>query len=162
MVKKKGRINIFIDMTPMVDVIMLLLTFFMMTTQFRPAESADVTMPTSNSEIKLPESDVMTVLVAKDGRIFLVTDTRTQLLLSRASTDPAEQESFKKLNEGVEVRDQNHLSNLLVRARVANPKLRTVVKGDKETPYGNFQDVMDTLQKVKITRFALVTELERG
>jgi biopolymer transport protein ExbD len=162
MVRKKGRINIFIDMTPMVDVIMLLLTFFMMTTQFRPAESADVTMPTSNSEIKLPESDVMTVLVAKDGRIYLETDTRTQMLLIRGSSDAAEQESFKKLNEGVEMRDQNHLAGILVRARVANPKLRTVVKGDKETPYGNFQDVMDTLQKVKITRFALVTELERG
>jgi len=162
MVRKKGRINIFIDMTPMVDVIMLLLTFFMMTTQFRPAESADVTMPTSNSEIKLPESDVMTVLVDKSGKIFLKTDDRTQMLLTRASTDPAEQESFKTLNEGVEIRDQNHLSNLVVRARVANPKLRTVVKGDKDTQYGNFQDVMDTLQRVKITRFALVTELERG
>jgi biopolymer transport protein ExbD len=162
MVRKKGRINIFIDMTPMVDVIMLLLTFFMMTTQFRPPESADVTMPTSNSDIKLPESDVMTVLVTKDGSIFLETDTRTQMLLIRGSSDAAEQESFKKLNEGVQMRDQNNLADLLIRARVANPKLRTVVKGDKETPYGNFQDVMDTLQKVKITRFALVTELERG
>jgi biopolymer transport protein ExbD len=162
MVKKKGRINIFIDMTPMVDVIMLLLTFFMMTTQFRPPETADVTMPTSNSEIKLPESDVMTVLVTKDGKIYLETDTRTQMLLIRGSSDAAEQESFKTLNEGVEMRDQNHLASILVRARVANPKLRTVVKGDKETQYGNFQDVMDTLQKVKITRFALVTELERG
>ena len=162
MVRKKGRINIFIDMTPMVDVIMLLLTFFMMTTQFRPAETADVTLPTSNSEFKLPESDVMTVFVTKEGRIFLKTDDRTELLLVRASTDPTEQESFKILDEGLEMRDQNQLADLMIRGRVANPKLRTVVKGDKETPYGNFQDVMNTLQRVKITRFALVTELERG
>jgi biopolymer transport protein ExbD len=45
---------------------------------------------------------------------------------------------------------------------VVNPKLRTVIKSDKETQYGQVQDVMDTLQKVKITRFALVTEMERG
>jgi len=34
--RKKGRVNVFIDMTPMVDVTMLLLTFFMLTTQFLP------------------------------------------------------------------------------------------------------------------------------
>jgi biopolymer transport protein ExbD len=160
--RKKGRVNVNIDMTPMVDVIMLLLTFFMMTTQFRPPEAADVTIPTSNSEFKLPEGDVMTVLVDKSGKIFLKTDDRTRMLMMRAASDDTEKESFKGLEEGLEMRDQNNLADLMIRARVQNPKLRTVVKGDKDTPYGNFQDVMDTLQKVKITRFALVTEMERG
>jgi len=162
MVKKKGRVNVNIDMTPMVDVIMLLLTFFMMTTQFRPPEASDITIPTSNSEFKLPEGDVMTVLVDKSGKIYLKTDDRTRMLLTRAATDDAEKESFRQLEEGLEMRDQNNLADVMIRARVQNPKLRTVVKGDKDTPYGNFQDVMDTLQKVKITRFALVTEMERG
>jgi biopolymer transport protein ExbD len=134
----------------------------MMTTQFRPPEAADVTIPTSNSEFKLPEGDVMTVLVDKSGKIFLKTDDRTRMLMMRAASDDAEKESFKGLEEGLEMRDQNNLADLMIRARVQNPKLRTVVKGDKDTPYGNFQDVMDTLQKVKITRFALVTEMERG
>jgi len=43
-----------------------------------------------------------------------------------------------------------------------NPKLRTVIKGDKDADYGIAQDVMDILQKTKITRFNLVTNLERG
>jgi len=145
MLKKKGRINIFIDMTPMVDVIMLLLTFFMMTTQFRPPESADVTLPTSNSQFKLPEADVMTIFVTKDGKLYLKTDTKTQQRLIKASTDPAEKETFRNLEEGLLMRDQTQLADLMIRSRVANPQLRTVVKGDKETPYGNFQDVMDTL-----------------
>jgi biopolymer transport protein ExbD len=162
MVRKKGRINIFIDMTPMVDVIMLLLTFFMLTTQFRPPEAADVTLPTSNSEFKLPESDVLTVLITKEGGLFLEADSRTQMLLTRSSSDPAEQESFRKLEEGLQVPDQNRLADIMIRARVQNPKLRTVIKSDKDTQYGMVQDVMDTLQKVKITRFALVTEMERG
>jgi biopolymer transport protein ExbD len=162
MVRKKGRINVFIDMTPMVDVIMLLLTFFMMTTQFRIPETADVTLPTSNSEFKLPESDVMTVFVTKEGLLLLKTDDRTRMLLTNRSTDPVEKESFRKLEEGLELQDQNQLADLTIRARVLNPKLRTVVKGDRDTPYGKFEDVMSTLQKVKITRFALVTEMERG
>ena len=41
-------------------------------------------------------------------------------------------------------------------------RLRTVIKGDKGAPFGPIQDVMDILQKVKITRFSLVTELEKN
>ncbi len=43
-----------------------------------------------------------------------------------------------------------------------NPKLRTLVKGDKEAPYGPIEDVLDILRQVKITRFNLVTEFEKN
>src|SRR5881396_1131078 len=57
MLKKKRRIGIAIDMTPMVDVAFLLLIFFMTTTQFKPPEKDKITLPESNSEAKSPESD---------------------------------------------------------------------------------------------------------
>jgi biopolymer transport protein ExbD len=151
--KKKGRINIFIDMTPMVDVVMLLLTFFMLTTHFKPPAEADVVLPTSTSQFKLPESDVMTVTVAKDGKMYLGLDS--QRLRARIF---GEENSLKS---GIEVADRETLANLLVQARMANPKLRTVIKGDKESPFGPVEDIMNILQKVKITRFNLVTELEK-
>jgi biopolymer transport protein ExbD len=53
------------------------------------------------------------------------------------------------------------LPDLLIQARISNPKLRTVISADKTSPYGVVEDVMNTLQKVKITRFNLVTELEK-
>ena len=62
---KKGRVNVRIDMTPMVDVAFLLLTFFMLTTQFHPASDVEVVLPDSHSAIKLPESDIITVSVTK-------------------------------------------------------------------------------------------------
>ncbi|MBI3195840.1 MAG: biopolymer transporter ExbD, partial [Ignavibacteriae bacterium] len=43
----------------------------------------------------------------------------------------------------------------------ANPKLRTVVKGDVDAEYGITEDVMDVLQKTNITRFNLITDLEK-
>jgi biopolymer transport protein ExbD len=49
---------------------------------------------------------------------------------------------------------------MLVQARTANPKLRTVIKGDKNTDYGVAEDVMNILQKTMITRFNLVTALD--
>src|SRR5512145_1058337 len=63
MLKKKRRIGIAIDMTPMVDVAFLLLIFFMCTTQFKPPEKDKITLPESNSEAKSPESDIITVSV---------------------------------------------------------------------------------------------------
>jgi biopolymer transport protein ExbD len=43
-----------------------------------------------------------------------------------------------------------------------NPKLRTVIKGDREAEYGVVEDIMDILQKTQITRFNLVTDLARA
>ena len=58
---KKPRVNVRVDMTPMVDVAFLLLTFFMLTTQFRPPEEVEIVLPSSHSAIKLPESNVMLI-----------------------------------------------------------------------------------------------------
>jgi biopolymer transport protein ExbD len=148
---KKGRVGIKIDMTPMVDVAFLLLTFFMLTTQFRPPEEVQIELPSSHSAFKLPESDVMIISVNREGKIYLGVDS--QSLRARLFGEEA------KYKAEVPVEQQN-LANLLVAARINNPKLRTVIKGDKHAPYGAIEDVMNTLQKVKITRFNLVTDLE--
>ena len=150
---KKARVGIKIDMTPMVDVTMLLLTFFMMTTQFKPPEEVDVMLPASHSEFKLPESNIMMVYVTKEGKIHLGVDA--QGLMERLFGAGAR---YKK---SVEV-DKAQLGNILIQARINNPKLRTVVKGDKDAPYGPMEDVMDVLVKAKISRFNLVTELDKG
>lgn len=140
-------------MTPLVDIAFLLLTFFMMTTQFKPIEEVEIILPSSHSEFKLPESDVMTITLSKDGRIFLGLDS--QRLRARL---------FGKENElraSIEV-PKERLADLLIQARTANPRLRTVIKGDKEAEYGIAEDVMNILQKTRITRFNLVTNLVSG
>lgn len=65
-----------IDMTPMVDLAFLLVTFFMLTAAFRPPEPVAVDTPKSVSEIPLPESNRMIITVAKDGKVFFDMDNQ--------------------------------------------------------------------------------------
>ncbi|NBU92785.1 MAG: biopolymer transporter ExbD, partial [Flavobacteriia bacterium] len=58
-----------IDMTPMVDLAFLLVTFFMLAASFRPSEPVTVETPSSVSEKVIPENMIM-VTVASDGKVF--------------------------------------------------------------------------------------------
>jgi biopolymer transport protein ExbD len=59
-----------LDMTPMVDLAFLLVTFFMLTTKFRPDEPVIVDQPSSVSEIPLPDKGVIMLTVDGKGRVF--------------------------------------------------------------------------------------------
>lgn len=71
--------DVWIDMTPMSDVMVLLLTFFMLTSTFVKSEPVKVTSPGSVSEIKVPEKNVLNILVANDGKIFMGYDNVGEL-----------------------------------------------------------------------------------
>ena len=87
-----------IDMTPMVDLFALLLTFFMLTTSFRPQEATIIDTPNSISEKMTPEKNVITVLIGKDNKVFLNFDngTDTSVLIRK--------EVLKKLGEQMNIK----------------------------------------------------------
>lgn len=59
-----------IDMTPLVDLGFLLVTFFMLTAQFRPEENVIVDLPSSRSQLVIPTENLMTVVVDSSGRVY--------------------------------------------------------------------------------------------
>ena len=124
-------------MTPFVDIAFLLLIFFMATTQFKPPEEVSVVLPSSTSEIKVPETGIIVITVNRQGGMFIGDETG-----AAGEVPPGE------------------LLNAVVSARSRRPGARVIVKGDKETDFGFIADVMDALQESNTNRFNLMTELK--
>ena len=188
-IRKSRRPPQAIDMTPYVDVIMLILTFFILTAQFK-AELADdiqVKLPKSgNDTTKLPEKNVMTLVVNKTGDVFADVDNmkvREDVLSEQMglavfhpdSTTPPGYTNPKNLNEtGKELKrplvifkDREKFKKLLIDFRLSSKNtvgkdLRIVVRGDRDADVGTIQDVMDMLKETKNTRFSFVTDMEKG
>lgn len=121
---KMKRQSIRMDMTAMCDVAFLLLTFFILTTKFRPNEAVQVDIPASTAQIPLPASDILMIAVGKvgadkDDRIFFgVDDQNTRMaMLDELATkynfkvDGEMQKRFKLLDQFGVPLDQ--LPNLL-------------------------------------------------
>lgn len=71
--KRKGRPNIVLDMTPMVDIGFLLVIFFMTTTRFKEPQAIEITLPpetTPGKEKPVAQSNVLSVNIMKDGSIL--------------------------------------------------------------------------------------------
>lgn len=86
---KIKRKSTWVDMTAMCDVAFLLLTFFMLTSNFTKKEPVLVATPSSISEIKIPETNVMTILVDPTGKVYFGIDgqdKRQQLVEKMAAT----------------------------------------------------------------------------
>ena len=84
---KVRRKSTFIDMTAMCDVASLLLTFFILTSNFTQKEPVIISTPPSISQIKIPETNIMQVLVSKSGKVFFGIDgneKRVELLKKMA------------------------------------------------------------------------------
>ena len=68
---KPKRHGVVTDMTAMCDVAFLVLTFFILTTEFKQPDVEDIVTPSSISKSKLTEGDnTMTISVTKDGRYY--------------------------------------------------------------------------------------------
>lgn len=83
-----------IDMTPMVDLFSLLLTFFMLTATARPQEAVQVDTPSSISDKKTPDNNIITVYISKDNKVYFNVDNgkdTSQHVRSKVLTDVGKQ-----------------------------------------------------------------------
>lgn len=130
---KKTRVGVRIDMTPMVDVAFLLLIFFMVTTVFQRPLAMEVNMPEFDAKVEVPESNVMTIFVDRDEKLFA------------------------KLGKGgIEPISWPDLTPTFIANAEANPDLIILVKIHREARYEPMVDMMDLLEDANMQRFSLI------
>lgn len=134
--KKKRRTGIRNDLTPMVDIAFLLLTFFMLTSVFSRPQTMEINLPPEETTVEVAESNLLTLRVDSTGAIYW--------------------------NMGVELPkrvDFKALRPLLLERSKNNPKLITLIKVDREGTYNMMVNIMDELNLANITRFSLAAML---
>ncbi|MBM4158148.1 MAG: biopolymer transporter ExbD [Ignavibacteria bacterium] len=134
--KSKVKTGVHIDMTPMVDVIMLLLTFFILTTTLSAPQVMQINLPRGKEEdkVKVDMGNVLFIRVSDKGNIYF----------SKGNSDGTEQRPelivFEKMKPKLE-----QIYN-------ANNDLMILLKFDRKMKYEKMIDVLDEINRSKIER----------
>ncbi|MEO0312740.1 MAG: hypothetical protein RIQ89_2397 [Bacteroidota bacterium] len=175
-----------IDMTPMVDLAFLLLTFFMLTTTFSKPKTMDITMPVKDKPkeddgTKFPESMTMNVLLTENDRIIWymgigddpsappVTNVANYSLDSPNGIHKIILEKNKFMDQQVRMVDDSVTKKLIpnkddeIRARKAMVKnaqkmkgLFVLIKPDEKSRYKNLVDMLDEMLVCNVATYAII------
>jgi len=140
--RKKGRrLGIRIDMTPLVDVAFLLLTFFMLTTSMVRPQTMEINLPPDpDVKVEMAESNLLTMRVDENASIFVVVGNPDLIVPSKIK--------FADLRS-------------YLREKSSNPKLVVLLRIDRKGKYETMVNIMDELNLSNITRFSLAPLLDK-
>src|SRR5687768_16273552 len=129
-----------IDMTPMVDLAFLLLTFFILTTTFNKPKTMEVNMPDKvdkpEDQTKINEKDILNLVLAEDNKIFWWIGLEPPVSTTNYSKD------------GVR--------KILLEQTRANPKMMVLIKPKDESRYENMVNILDEMDITNTQRYAIV------
>jgi len=129
-----------IDMTPMVDLAFLLLTFFILTTTFNKPKTMEVNMPDKvqdeKEQTKVNEKDILNVILAEDNKIYWWIGLEP----------PVETTNYSKTG----------VRKVLLEQNAANSKLMVLIKPKDTSKYENMVDILDEMEITNTKRYAIV------
>jgi biopolymer transport protein ExbD len=143
--KRAKKMSTKIDMTPMVDLAFLLLTFFMLTTTFNKPQTMEINMPVKDvkeeERNELKESEALTVILGKNDKIYYY----------QGMNNGTKQPDLKTTDYS----DKGIRQVLLDLGRTI-PKLTVLIKPVKTARYKNIVDILDEMNITNTRRYALV------
>lgn len=163
---KKKRVGFVIDMTPLVDITFLLLTFFMFTAKFKTEAEAEqkffIEKPVASADTsKLPEQNIGLIKIA------FTDSTMTDTAYYYEMTNEEEWMQVKQAVEGLSEEQKNKAQlqvdletlGLLIKATSrVNKETEMAIEADKSLRFQWVSDAMDVLRKNRFTRFNYVTD----
>ena len=146
-VKKAKKMSTLVDMTPMVDLGFLLITFFIFTATMSTPTTMDLFMPKDTEKDeelnKAKESGALTILLAKDNQVFYYNG---QLAVDASNFQSTSFNSGKGIRQVIiDKKRSTPVDDLVI-----------VIKPSEESTYKNAVDILDEMTINQIKRFALV------
>jgi biopolymer transport protein ExbD len=163
---KKKRVGFVIDMTPLVDITFLLLTFFMFTAKFKSEAEAEqkfyIERPKASADTsKLPEQDLATVKVAfsdstkQDTSYYYEMTNEDDWIAVKSGIDGLTPEQMESAQLQVSLET---LESLVKRTYVVNSKTSMAIDADRSIRFKWVSDAMDVLSENRFTKFNYVTK----
>ena len=143
--KRAKKMSTKIDMTPMVDLAFLLLTFFMLTTTFAKPNVMQLTMPVKekneDEQTKLKESEAFTIIMGENNKVYYYPGMNS-------AEAPAD---LKVTNYG-----PNGIRQAILDRQRVQPKTVILIKPDDKAVYKNMVDILDEMNITNQRKYALV------
>ncbi len=137
--KKVRRGDPRMDITPLIDVVLLLVIFFMLTTTFIGAPAIKVKLPTSSAKEISREQKEVKVTVTEDGKLYV---------------DPRAGGAGGPIT-------MKELGKLLNKAARENRDTMVIIRADENTTHGNVVAVMDLAKNSGLNKLAIATKPRR-
>ncbi len=132
-VKKGKKLSTRVDLTPMVDLGFLLITFFVFTTTMSQSTAMNMNEPKEekDKEMKVKNSGAMTILLGKGNQVYYYYGQLDPNTIS---------EQFKSTNF-------KDIRKLILDKKVATPidDLMYIIKSDKSSTFKNAIDILDEM-----------------
>jgi biopolymer transport protein ExbD len=165
--KKGGKVrskkqNSKVDLTAMVDLAFLLITFFMLTTTLSKPQSMDLTLPdkekdpTAKNDIKVDENRTITLLLGENGKLV-----RYMGMLEKPLVAPKD---FSYGKEGIRKDLLSRMEQVKQYSTAkGKPKdgMIVIIKPSKKSTYRNLVDILDEMAIVGVNKtgsYAIVNE----
>ncbi len=135
-----------VNITPLIDVVFLLLIFFMVTTTFKKETSIPIKLPEASSKSD-PADTVLVgleIIINKDGDFFI--DVKSK-------GPKGKQVSEKKTVTNQKLKT---LIRAIKEASGGNNKVQIYIRADAKSPHESFVKVMDTLRRLGFTRVFII------
>lgn len=147
--KRAKKMSTRIDMTPMVDLAFLLLTFFMLTTTFAKPNVMQLTMPVKekneDEQSKIKASQAMTILLGKDNKAYYYYGLNTP-------TD----KTVPKPEMQVTNFSANGIRQIILTRQRQKPEPIILIKPTPDAKYKNMVDILDEMNITGQKKYALV------
>jgi biopolymer transport protein ExbD len=175
---KQKKFNIHVDFTPMVDMNMLLITFFMLCTTMSKPQTMEISMPrkdviSEDEQEKIKASNAITVLLGKDDKVYyyfgeptydnpdLLKETDFSgeglraILLGRNQEVVQQMKELKQKKERLEVTLEHYREQSIEIKKNKNSPV-VLIKASDFSTYKNLIDALDEMQICNIGRYAIV------